>query len=298
MADSLVKSNVNEIRAVSGALNGKATVYLIPIYITAATAASAEFRKALYPALEEASPFASEAFGTPKGGLGMVQMIHFHDSEWGDFHEMLIIPGVFEYPDPKVKGATAQNRRMTAIYTDTRSGCYNARNNCNFPKHMARFDWKDHADGSTTIAVYPYKDGSQATDPLPWFSFKYTPGWLPGIPMSTKVFAALGVDLTLVQPPLPTGKGVGPVPKVGSEEVDSASGGVEGTEEVGTKEWVKLLPYQYTPSSVLGWGDTTRPDGSFFAPFVNAASTLAVKMTDADVVLPVPERWATPGKQD
>lgn len=288
------------------------TAHTSQIYISAATAASPEFHAALYPTLEAGAPFSSAEFGKPTGGLGMVQMIHFHDSEWGDFHEMLIIPGVFEYPDPKVKGGVAANRRMTAIYTDTRSGCYNARKSelceghlramltfadCNFPKHMAKFDWKDHADGTTTIAVFPYK-ADQSTDVSPWFSFKYTPGWLPGIPMTTKVFAMLGVDLTLVQPPLPEGKGVGPVPKVGSEEVDSAAGGEAGTEEIGTDSWAKTLPYQYTPNSVLGWGDTTRPDGTFFAPFTTSASTLAIKMTDADVVLPVSERWATPGKKD
>ena len=65
--------------------------------------------------------------------------------------------------------------------------------------------------------------------------------YLPYFHFSTRIASYVGLDLSLVQPPLPEGKGK------------------EG-ELPGTKRWCKLLPVEYSKRVSLGWWDLRQKD--------------------------------------
>jgi hypothetical protein len=60
--------------------------------------------------------------------------------------------------------------------------------------------------------------------------------YLPYFPLTTSLSAYVGMDLHIVQPPLPSGKG--------------AQG-----ELAGTDKWCKVLPLEHTKKASLGWWD-------------------------------------------
>jgi hypothetical protein len=67
--------------------------------------------------------------------------------------------------------------------------------------------------------------------------------YLPSFPMSTGVAKYVGMDLSIVQPPLPEGKG-------------------SQGELLGTKHWCQCLPLEYSNKISLGWWDLKQGEAS------------------------------------
>ena len=65
--------------------------------------------------------------------------------------------------------------------------------------------------------------------------------WFPSVPFSTKIMPYLGLDVHLVQPPLP------------------ASGQAGEEELTGSKGWLKSLLYLYSPNASPVWVDVQQP---------------------------------------
>ncbi|KAI9817142.1 MAG: hypothetical protein M1827_001254 [Pycnora praestabilis] len=159
-----------------------------------------------YAPLEAASgPFSSsEQAGQFKGGLSMIQIVRYSETPVGSYDELLIIPGFFGVPGTKDK-----NFRVTRIYVSQRATCYNGRKNWNIPKHLARFSFSHPPTRGTsppetlTVDIFP----PDPAEPKPFFTASLSPfRWIPSMPFSTNVFPWVGVDSTLVQPPLPASK--------------------------------------------------------------------------------------------
>ncbi|KAK0751842.1 hypothetical protein B0T18DRAFT_341693 [Schizothecium vesticola] len=269
----------------------KCTIFIIPFYTTASTARQLP-AKAFHP-LEAASPFASPAFGVPVGGLSMMQLIRYTDTPVGPYDELILAPGYFEYPLEDAKGgkkATGKNLRITRIYVSQERTAWNGRTNWNIPKHLARFEWNDLPDGSTTIKVFPHDVGvpyspaeAEPAAGRPWFQCTIRPvGYLPAFPMSTEVMKWVGIDAALVQPPLPQGEG-------------------SKGELVGTERWCKLEGFRESSRrSRAVWVDMDQGEeggreegGRFFFPGLRKWN-LAVKMEEGDVFFPEGKYWETP----
>jgi hypothetical protein len=82
----------------------------------------------------------------------------------------------------------------------------------NIPKHLAHFDWSTDASGHETVKVYPFDTTGDKSESWPaskpWFQATIQQtllGRLLPLPFSTNLYSYLGVDATLVQPPLPQG---------------------------------------------------------------------------------------------
>lgn len=157
----------------------------------------------------------------------------------------------------------------------------------NIPKHLARFSFKDLPGNKISIAVYAHDDdkpgrASQSDSPKPLFSAVYQPiSYLPRFPISTKVAQYARQDLRLAQPPLPSGP--------------------ENAEElVGTDQWCRVMPYQFSSKTSLGWWDLkqdnipenqgTENSLEHFWPGMGRWK-IGAKMEDAVVEFPEPERW-------
>jgi hypothetical protein len=111
----------------------------------------------------------------------------------------------------------------------------------NIPKHLAKFTFEDLPNGAVRIAVHPLETDSKGIESIPsktpFFAATYKDiRYLPSFPSSTGPARYLGLDLSLVQPPLPEGKG--------------ALGG--------TEEWCQLMPLEYSSKTSLGWWDLKR----------------------------------------
>ena len=103
----------------------------------------------------------------------------------------------------------------------------------NIPKHLARFTFKELPGKAVSITVTPLDENT--TTPFFAATFKPIP-YVPSFPASTGIAKYIGLDLDLVQPPLPEGKGA------------------EG-ELPGTDRWCKITPYQSSRKVSLGWWD-------------------------------------------
>jgi hypothetical protein len=74
-----------------------------------------------YAPLEAASEFASpEAAGAFNGGLGMMQIVRYHDSPVGPYDELILVPGYFQVP-----GTKREMVRVTRIYVSQKDTCWN-----------------------------------------------------------------------------------------------------------------------------------------------------------------------------
>jgi hypothetical protein len=131
----------------------------------------------------------------------------------------------------------------------------------------------------------------KASTPLFSATFKPIP-YLPSFPFSTNAAKWAGMDLALVQPPLPKGNG--------------AHGELVGTEEDG---WAKVVPLEWSWKSSLGWW--AFPGSGETAPLLNGDDgvrdgdrekfeewwpglgkwNLGVVMKDAVIEFPLAERW-------
>lgn len=203
-------------------------------YHTAAQATSVP-QDFLFSTLESASSFSKGKF---LGGLAMVQVIRYTETPVGPYDELLLVPGAFEY---ELEGNVKKGLRCSRIYVSQKDTCWNGRMNWNIPKHLAKFDFTTLPNGSTSIAVYPNDVSGLSNESVvskqPFFKGTYRPiSYLPSFPTSTKLAGYLGMDISLVQPPLPAGKG-------------------EQNELPGTKRWCKVLPLIKSKKTSLGWWD-------------------------------------------
>lgn len=257
-------------------------VYCISFWTTAAAAAKG-LPKHAYPPLEAASSFANDAGSRHVGGLGMIQIIRYRDSPVGPYDEMFVVPGSFDWSRTRPDGRRERGRnpRMTCAYVSQRHTCYNGRKSeslppllppppplrpgpsragstCfaraladghpawNCPKHLARFDWDNGADGSVSVKVYPHHTSGDAAEstpgPRPFFQTTFRPvPYLPAFPLATHWANYLGLETTLAQPPLPAGRG--------------SQGELPGTDA-----WCKLASLQYSPTTRAGWFDLSMRD--------------------------------------
>lgn len=118
----------------------------------------------------------------------------------------------------------------------------------NVPKHLARFSFTPHPSGGTEILVFPYDTTRDTTESRPssqpFFRGIYKPiSYIPSFFSSTTMAKYVGIDLHIVQPPLPEGKGsLGELP--------------------GTDKWCKLCPLEYSRRTSLGWWDLRQDTGT------------------------------------
>lgn len=104
----------------------KCTIYTLPFYISSSTAS--HLPSLCFSPSEASSQLAAS---TPKGGLGMIQVIRYTDSPVGPYDEMLIVPGYFECDskdvDKQGKRIKKQHVRVSRIYVDSKFTCWNGR---------------------------------------------------------------------------------------------------------------------------------------------------------------------------
>ncbi|KAI5459794.1 hypothetical protein BGZ63DRAFT_258049 [Mariannaea sp. PMI_226] len=193
-----------------------------------------------YSPLESRSEYAAASTGTPVGGLSMVQILRYSESPVGPYDELIVVPGSFEYVREDAQGRRRKKRdvRITRIYVSQKHTCYNGRLNWNVPKHLARFDWTDNPDGSTSVKVYPHDTTSDETEAnpstVPFFQATYKPWrFAPSFPLATTWINFLGISTTLALPPLPRGNG--------------SQGELPGTDR-----WCSIVPQQYSSRSMVG----------------------------------------------
>ena len=157
----------------------------------------------------------------------------------------------------------------------------------NIPKHLAKFVWTKNVNGSTSVKVFPHDTSTDAREThaseVPIFQAAFTPTrFVPHFPVSTTLFKYLGVDVSLVQPPLPEGDG-------------------SQRELPGTEEWCKIVPFQSSRNACLGWFDLKQVDDEGeqvgehenFWPGLRRWS-VGVKMEDADIEFPEGTHWDSP----
>lgn len=157
----------------------------------------------------------------------------------------------------------------------------------NVPKHLARFDWTDNADGSTTVKVYPHdthpENTTEATaSSVAFFQTTFKPvRYMPAFPLATRWIDYLGFTSTLVQPPLPSGEG--------------SQGELPGTDR-----WCSVIPLQYSRRTMAGWFDMQQDTSASGAKFENFWPGLGrwqvgLKMENAEVIFDDPEEtWDAP----
>ncbi len=283
----------------------KGTVYMVTFYSKAGN-----LPEYAYPSLEKVSSFAGRESGKHLGGVSQFQFIRYTGSPAGPYDELIVSPGFFEYEVEGVRGKREKkkNARITNIYVSQKCTCWNGRHrelapikceweksrrlsvhtDWNIPKHLARFEWEDSVDGSTSVKVFPLEEPtSHLTNarhsPLFQATFRQIK-FTPSFPFSLSWAKYIGLDVSLVQPPLPEGCGL------------------QG-ELAGTKRWCKILPDQKTKTASLGWIDMSQ-DNEQGTIAGNAVSNnfwpglgrwqLGVKLEDADVTFGEGIYWDPP----
>ncbi|KAL7934579.1 hypothetical protein V8C35DRAFT_279742 [Trichoderma chlorosporum] len=239
-----------------------------------------------YSPLEGQTSFADETISKPVGGLSMIQILSYTDSPVGPYDEMLVAPGSFEWERTEPGGEKKRgcNPKITRIYVSTPNSCFNGRTNWNAPKHLAKFVWDHHPDGSTTVQIFPHDDAANPDESQPssrpFFTTTFKPmSLVPRFPFATSWVDHVGFNTTLVMPPLPAGNGsYGELPS--------------------TSRWISLVTKQYCSSSSVGWYDIAQADGgeacgghANFLPWLGRWQ-VGLKMKDADLTFDFPdETW-------
>lgn len=157
----------------------------------------------------------------------------------------------------------------------------------NIPKHLARFDFNDLPDGSTKVSVYPHDTSDDLAEARasenPFFQATIQPlRWAPSFPLKLSWASYVGVDISLVQPPLPEGQG--------------SQGELPGTDK-----WCQIIPGQATRQASLAWVDMSQRDekgvlyakDEHFWPGIGRWQ-LGVKMENATIDFPEGKYWDTP----
>ncbi|CAI0642771.1 unnamed protein product [Colletotrichum noveboracense] len=241
-----------------------------------------------YSPLEANSSYINPEGSRPLGGISMVQIIRYTESPVGPYDELILSPGFHEYTvEENGKRVKKKNARITRIYVSQKQTCWNGRKNWNIPKHLAAFDWKYDVDGSTHVKVFPHdttgdlKEASASTTPLFQGTFKPV-AYVPSFPLSLNLLSYVGLDATLVQPPLPEGSG--------------SQGELPGTDR-----WCSVAPGQYSKKASLGWFDIRQADekGNIVGEHENFWPGLGrwqvgIKMENSDVTFAVPKYWDAP----
>ncbi|KOS19627.1 hypothetical protein ESCO_001239 [Escovopsis weberi] len=204
----------------------------------------------LFSQLEAHSSFADSESSKPVGGLGSIQILRYKETPVGPYDELVVVPGSYEWerkgPDGRRKGGS--NLKISRVYVSQKHTCYNGRLNWNVPKHLARFDWQYDPNGVTTVRVFPHDVSGDPHEPCPspepFFQATFKPvRFAPRFPFATEWVAFLGLDTTLVMPPLPAGSG--------------SQGELPGTDR-----WCSFLPHQYSRRTALGWFDMAQREGN------------------------------------
>ncbi|KAK1518044.1 uncharacterized protein CCOS01_12301 [Colletotrichum costaricense] len=241
-----------------------------------------------YSPLEANSSFICPDGSRPLGGISMIQFIRYTESPVGPYDELILSPGFHEYTiEENGKRIKKKNARITRIYVSQKYTCWNGRKNWNIPKHLATFDWKTNSDGSTSVRVFPHdtsgdiEETAASTTPLFQATFKPIP-YVPSFPLSLDILKYVGVDATLVQPPLPQGSG--------------SQGELPGTDR-----WCSIAPGQSSKKTSLGWFDIRQADekGHIIGEHENFWPMLGrwqigMKMEDSVVSFPEPKYWDAP----
>ena len=157
----------------------------------------------------------------------------------------------------------------------------------NIPKHLASFDFETEADGSTLVKVFPHDTAGDASEAAasttPFFQarFKSVP-FVPSFPSSTDLLKYVGLDPTLVLPPLPAGEG--------------SQGELPGTEQ-----WCEIVPRESARRTTVGWFDLSQADGKGDVPGEHENFWpgikrwhLGVKMENAKIDFPAGRHWDPP----
>ncbi|KAL2680999.1 hypothetical protein Neosp_008602 [[Neocosmospora] mangrovei] len=158
----------------------------------------------------------------------------------------------------------------------------------NVPKHLAHFDWSENPDGSTSIKVYPHDldSATESSTPsaTPFFQATFKPlRFAPSFPFQTNWSNYIGIESTLVMPPLPAGDGTqGELP--------------------GTDRWCAVVPHQWSSRCSVGWFDLTQhrdSEGRSTGEFDNfwpgwGKWHFGFKMKDAVTIFDHPETWDAP----
>ncbi|KAI0817690.1 hypothetical protein GGR55DRAFT_32578 [Xylaria sp. FL0064] len=220
----------------------KGTVYMVSFF-----SKRGKLPDHAYSPLERDSAFASPtASGEHQGGVSQLQVIRYTDSPVGPYDELIVCPGFFRYDvEEGGKRERRKNARISRIHVSQKHTCWNGRTNWNIPKHLARFEWEDlGGGGGTRVRVYPHDTTGDTLEPrpckVPLFQATFKPiRWAPSFPFSISWLRYLGLDPSLVQPPLPAGKG--------SQD-----------ELPGTDRWCKVAPAITTKHAGLAWVDLSQ----------------------------------------
>lgn len=167
-----------------------------------------------YDHLESPSPAFQSGHEEYLGGLCLVQVIRYTSTPVGPYDELAILPGFFQRD-----GTKGKHNRITRIYVSQKDTCYNGRQNWNIPKHMARFEFTNLANGAEQQSLLSNRGQDQqdhfrvevfANDPQankPFFCATLTALRLPlpYLPFSSTWLTKLGINPPLLQPPLPKG---------------------------------------------------------------------------------------------
>ncbi|KAI0187794.1 hypothetical protein F4808DRAFT_468389 [Astrocystis sublimbata] len=231
---------MDEIEPVPAPWQLKGTVYIVSFLSKAG-----QLPDHAYSPLERDSPYASPAgSGEHRGGIGQFQVIRT-ESPVGAYDELIVCPGSFNYEtEEDGRRKTKKNARISRIYVSQKYTCWNGRKNWNIPKHLARFEWDELDGGAKGVRVYPHDttgDPSESrANNVPLFQARFTPmRWTPSFPLSLSWLRYVGIDASLVQPPLPAGEG--------------SQGELPGTDR-----WCRIMPAQSTKLASLAWADLSQ----------------------------------------
>jgi hypothetical protein len=182
--------------------------------------------------------------------------------------------------------------RITRIYVNQRTTCYNGRLAWNIPKHLARFSFSapvTPAGGAPpeSLTVKVYRPGTQNGDGVPpFFHATLKPWrWVPPIPLSSKWVPMGNV---FAQPPVPAAPTFG---KQGAQTADidpyDTNAGREGEVLPGTETW-KAFPIEFYSPKVRGcWAQIHKPgageDGKVDGAKEEEARKEATKSWSVDV---------------
>ncbi|KAJ3958389.1 hypothetical protein N0V92_005031 [Colletotrichum tropicale] len=261
----------------------KGTSYFFMFWIPSSQAKELPTDIAFSP-LEAQSSFArSSDSGSPQGGIGTIQIHRYASSPVGPYDEFILSTGEYSYQvEEHGKRKEKRNMRITRIYVSQKTTCWNGRKDWSIPKHLARFEFDELAGGGTEIKIFPHDttgDVAEAVaDKKSFFRTVYKPvNYLPSFPLTTSLVKFLGVDLTLVQPPLPEGNG-------------------NQGELVGTDRWCKFFPTISSSKTEVGWFDMRQEEDAKEANFWPGLGRwrLGMMMKNSDISFGDMQYWDTP----
>lgn len=147
----------------------------------------------------------------------------------------------------------------------------------NIPKHLARFAFTNLPNNAVAIAVYPHDTGGSLSESTPSstpiFSAIYKPiPYVPSFPISTSIAKYVGIDLSIVQPPLPAGNG--------SQD-----------ELPGTEKWCQSGPLEYSRKTSLGWWDLKQGSANEEDPLLGRGDDCEGRKVEYENFWPGVGRW-------